>query len=884
MSPNHAKLTAKNNAKQMQFMSKYRHIGFGTIIILFLSANPARAQDRTWHIPAASVRFEVQITARPSIPVSGIIAILPDGGILPQGKIKATAVDSAGKPLPANLLWHNPEEGLALVFEDTPAAQAWVYIESAKEYPPASAPLCPSLMLFVRNGGQPSLEQARALGAKMPSGANTYFALVENIFHSVLPVGLDENTSAYYAGWIKVQRPGKTYFYTVSKDGSEFAIDGKLAYSWPGMHGVKGGTRAEKGTWLDLGAGTHKIEYFHFTKTAVDRECLLGWQQAGETQPKNPKHPEYFNLRVTKPLETYDFTHSGVAELKSAFSKQGPLAVINAKWSAFFQPGNSPTCLFDFDAFGADSLPPGTIYEWDFGNGRKLKGPQASWLAGGMDGQRVTLHLTVAKNKSTCSKLFFAKLKTPREQTQRLSINSAKDRRKIRELFLGMCRATPTGKRPGEFWNATLWEALVAAVEPQGDYALLRELFDRSRPDILKLDTKKRQYLEDAFFVALRQADPQAAITWLDRLAQEETDPTRIGHWQARRVEFYIFEAAKLDQARLAASAFAGTATNSNLKNLAMVRMGDVELFDGHPDLARRFYGQVQELHQRPDNPGANQAGARPELKKTPPPAAAKPPEVNLAFFNDQKSVRPPPGAAAKKNTRPPAAPQMADAIPPVIDQWKIEAVRASSFYTTVRSLISQRAYVEARAKLDQWELESPLDKLAGDFSLAEADYYQALRQFARAHKILKNYRQSVDLSNTLPQAMKMELECLVRLDRDAEARDLAAEIIKRLPKHPLAEEIKALLARSAGGKLIIPENDQPQDWTASEKVDTASLADLFSTNKLIWVDAEDQAAGPGTPVNAAEPDANENHAPNRGAGQGLTGFGPHRLGAAEQN
>ncbi len=847
-------------------MQKYRHIGIGAIMALFLSASPARAQG-AWHIPEASVRFEVQIASRPTIPVSGIVAILPDGGILPKNKLKAEVVDSAGKPLQANLLWHNPEEGLALVFEDTPAAQVWVYITPAKEYPPASAPLRPSLMLFVRNGGQPSLEQARALGAKIPSGADTYFALVENIFHSVLPVGRDENTSAYYAGWIKVQRPGKTYFYTVSKDGSEFAVDGKLTYSWPGMHGVKGGTRAEKGTWLDLSAGTHQIEYFHFTKTAVDRESQLGWQQAGEAEPKNPKHPEYFNLRVTKPMETYDFTHSGVAELKAAFSKQGPLAVIDAKWSAFFQPGNSPTCLFEFSAFGAVTLPADTIYEWDFGNGRKLQGPQASWLCGGMEDQRVTLTMTVAKNKSTCSKLVFPKLKTPHEKNKRLSINNANDRSKIRELFLTMCRATPAGKRPGEFWNATLWEGLVAAVEPQGDYALLNELFERSRPDILKLDTRKRQQLEDAFFVALRQVNQKSAITWLDRLEKEETDPTRIGHWQARRVEFYIFEAAKLDQARLAANAFAGTATNTSLKDLATVRMGDVELFDGHPDLARRFYGQVQESRQRQDSPGDKPDAAKPGPKKTDAPAAAKPPEVSLAIFNDQKSVRPPPGSAPKKTTRPQAAKQAStatasapDATPQVIDKWKIEAVRASSFYTTVRSLISQRAYAEARAKLDQWELESPLDKLAGDFPLAEADYYRALRQFARAHKILKNYRQSVDLSNTLPQAMKMELECLVRLDRDAEARELAAEIIKRLPKHPLAEEIKALLARSAGGKLTIQENDQPQDWTSSVKVDTASLADLFATNKLIWVD-EDQAVGTSAPANAVEQEPNENHA-----------------------
>ena len=160
--------------------------------------------------------------------------------------------------------------------------------------------------------------------------------------------------------------------------------------------------------------------------------------------------------------------------------------------------------------------------------------------------------------------------------------------------------------------------------------------------------------------------------------------------------------------------------------------------------------------------------------------------------------------------------------------------MHASAYYSTMRSLIGQQSFFEARKTLDQWELEIPLDKLAGDFPLAEAEYYLALKQFKRAQKILLTYRQSVDLSNNLPQAMKMELFCLTQLDRDKEARDLAGLIVKRLPNHPLAEEVKGLLATaSAGGKLTIDVDTWSQDWAASEKVDAAGLADLFSTNKV---------------------------------------------------
>ena len=169
-----------------------------------------------------------------------------------------------------------------------------------------------------------------------------------------------------------------------------------------------------------------------------------------------------------------------------------------------------------------------------------------------------------------------------------------------------------------------------------------------------------------------------------------------------------------------------------------------------------------------------------------------------------------------------------------------------------MRSLIGQQSFFEARKTLDQWELELPLDKLAGDFPLAEAEYYLALKQFKRAQKILTTYRQSVDLSNNLPQAMKMELYCLTQLDRDKEARDLGLLIIKRLPNHPLAEEVKGLLATAtAEGKLTVDVDTWSQDWTVSEKVDAAGLAGLFSTNKVLGIRKKpetDKGTPPSTP------------------------------------
>ncbi|MBI2440976.1 MAG: hypothetical protein HYV35_06345 [Lentisphaerae bacterium] len=798
-------------------MRKYSHLVIG--LLLFLRANIAWAQS-PWHVAGASARFAVKIASRPSVPEAGIVAVLPDGGILPKGKFKADVVDGAGNPLSANLLWHNPHEGLALVFADSPEARAWIYISSATDYPKATAPLRPSLLLFVRNGGTPGLELSHALADAMPVGPDIYFAIVDNIAHTYSPAGRDEKASSYYLGSFHVNKAGKTFFYTLSKDGSEFFVDGKMVYSWPGVHDRAGGTRGEKGAWIDLSAGIHRIEYFHFNQAYLGRECQLGWQEAGESNPRNPNHPELPNLDVTRPMRASDFVHSGRAQLMEAASQQGPLAIAIARWQSVMQPGQNPICLFRLIAFGHENLPTNTMFEWDFGGERKLAGAEAEWLFSGLGDQKVILSVSSGGNKSICTKNFFPKSVNPHHPPQ-LSINNAAHRRQIRDLYLAMCRATPVGRRPSELWDATIWEGLAAALELPGDYALLSELFERARQDILSRDDGQRWLLEDVFFDALCEGDPKLTLPWLERFEKEEKDAKRLRLWKSRRVEFYLFEGDNPEKARSAANELAGAAAADPHKELALIRLGDVELHSGQKDAAQRYYAQAQELRRPPAKPSAPSAAAKPNSK--PPPGTSATLPGRPVLHSPEQSRRVDGGSA------PAVAKSSGDAPPaePGVDTWKVSAVRESSFYATVRSLINQQSYFEARRVLDQWELELPLNKIAGDFPLAEAQYYLALKHFKRAQKILATYRQVVDLSNNLPTAMKLELFCLVKLNRDKEARDLAELIIKRLPNHPLSKEIHRLLTTTTG-KLTVDIEGRPQDWTASEKVDAAKLAELF--------------------------------------------------------
>jgi TolA-binding protein len=181
------------------------------------------------------------------------------------------------------------------------------------------------------------------------------------------------------------------------------------------------------------------------------------------------------------------------------------------------------------------------------------------------------------------------------------------------------------------------------------------------------------------------------------------------------------------------------------------------------------------------------------------------------------------------------------------IQEWKVTAVHEAAYYATVQSQIQQEAYDEARQTLDQWELEFPLSKLYGDYPLAQARYYMALQYYQRARGILAHYRESVDLTNYLPEAMKLELECLQLMGQHEAAMNLARTIIKRLPNHPLATEAKAELSSgnqnrrepATGGRnkprssnLSASENNKLNKLSELFKADPATTDDVNAADK----------------------------------------------------
>ncbi len=764
--------------------------------------------DTTWHLVAADMRFEMEICSRPTDPSAGIIAIIPDAGILPRSKFKPTVVDPKGKLLKSETLWHNPTEGMAVVFEPTEANTVFIYIQPSNKKLKLVSSFRPSLLLYVRNGNA-SLEQAHVLANKAPVGNDIFFAVVDRIFHSILPVGRDENTSSYYTGWFKSPKPGKTYFYTVSMDGSEFFIDNKLVHSWPGRHSREGGKRCEHGDWANLKPGPHKIEYFHFCIHRTMRESQFGWQTLCETKVFNPKVLGKKQITAA-PMESENFVHSGIATLVKAVSRKGPLSIFSFEWESFINPYEEPTCLFRLHASNIDNQTSDTTYEWNFGDNRKMKGKNAVWLLEKKSDQRVTLTLSAGHKTSRSTRIIFPKSLDPENDPPMLSITNAQTRRLYSDVFMSMCNAVPPNQRPCESWSISMWKGLLAVLDTYTDKKLLKNVFDRSRRDILKLPPAIRWSLEEKFFEVIRQTDQRKAVSWLKRFEKEEKDMARKQYWKAMNVEFYLYDANDINRARIAAQRFMSITSGTKKSPLAMIRMGDVERFSGNFDKAKKLYGKAQDYHRRfaninmPILPG----------KKTGPLRSGQPASVG------------------KFETS--------------VHDWQISAVQEATLCITVLSMIEQQALTEAKQTLDQWEMAFPLNKLAGDYPLAESKYYMARQNYKRARRILMEYRKSVDLSNCLPDAMKLEFECLINMGLNKEARDLARIIIKRLPNHPIAQKAEDLLSPDHKGKLTLIPEDESTPWTETEKVDSSRLANLFRADVKIENNAEatDQESG----------------------------------------
>ncbi len=724
-------------------------------VLAGLGCLSAGGQEKTpWAVKDALLRVSARVDRAPDHPDLGVFVRIPPGDTLP-GKFPVTEVfDGKGVPLAHLQIGYHPADGLGVLFAAPPEGDAvQIYIKGSAKPPPIpeNVKLIPSVFLFTKNGNA-GLAAAKRLASGYPPAGDAFFSEWPCIGSMVNPFGPDDDYSSWYVGCLYLKKPEKIFFATVSDEGSEFTVNGNVIQSLPGRQTRQAGAKGQRGGYVELPAGLHRIDYYHFDVSGP-QEAQLVWRREGVPGGDLPE------------LVT-GFARSGAASVSSIQFRDGRAAAVIQganRPKGYFWLGDQPLTLFSLAYEGSGSAGPAISATWELDGNKRFGGPAVEWLVSG--GHDVTAYpVTLAVSNAAGIARTTARLVCPWTPTA-LSLGKASDRLAFRKAYYDMARAVTAAQDPCAGWSQDHWGALVELLEPYRAGPLLVELFTRSFGSLQKIQTGQRWALEDRFIETLRIGrNDKQMLNWIARLESNERNNARKFRWQNERVSALLYYINDLAGAKRAAAALKESTIAPDLAPTAALRLGDVECAAGNRDAALKFYQEAQERYRSRNKLGAAGGG--------------------LVYAGPSRR-----GADAKKERQTkPAAMQRR------VDDWKIYTVHDASMYSTITTYIGQDAVAEAFQKLSEWENESPVSKLGGEYTLAEAALYIYVQDVRRAVHTLQAYRKNVTMSAQLADAMKLELECHQRLNNKAAVKEVAGEFLKRFPGHPFETRMKAEL------------------------------------------------------------------------------------------
>lgn len=714
----------------------------------------AGAQETPWAVKDAVLRVYARVETAPDHPDLGVFVKIPPGDTLP-GKFQITEVfDVKGEPLAHLQIGYHAADGLGVLFaapKEGDEVQIYIKGSSAAPARPENVKLIPSVFLFTKQGNA-SLNAAKRLASGYPPGRDAFFSAWSCVGSMVNPFGSDDDYSSWYVGCLLLDKPEKIFFATVSDEGSEFAVNGKTIHSWPGTHTRHGGAKGQRGEHVDLPAGLHRIDYYHFEGRGP-QEAQLVWRRKGVTEGDLPELVS-------------GFAKSGEATVRGIQFRDGRAAAVIRganEPKGYLWLGDQPLTLFSLACQGLDRSDAPVSVSWEFDGNRRVREPALEWLVTG-DHDLTAYPVTLAVSNAAGIARTAARMLSP-WTPDALSLDSAADRLAFRKAFYDMSRAVSAEQDPCAGWKKDHWGLLVELLEPYRAGPILVEIFTRSFDALQKIKAEQRWALEDRFIETLRLGrNDKRMLEWIDRLEKNERNNSRRFRWQDERVSALLYYMKDLDAARREAAALKEKAIAPDQVQILALRMGDIESAAGNRDAALKFYQEAQESYRSRNKLGM--AGGR------------------LAYVTPQRRA-----SDGAKGTKTKAA-----SVARRVDDWKIYTVHDASMYTTITSYIGQDAIAEAFQKLSDWENESPVSKLGGEYALAEAALYIHVEDVRRAVHTLAAYRKTVTMSAQLADAMKLELECHQRLNSTAAAKEVANEFLKRFPGHPFETKMKEAL------------------------------------------------------------------------------------------
>lgn len=200
------------------------------------------------------------------------------------------------------------------------------------------------------------------------------------------PFGPSDYYMSIYRGWMRIPADGEYAFCTVSNEASFSFLDGKPLVHWPGRHTVERGIHGEKHATVTLSAGLHYIEYYH-EEVLLQQMAFLGWRPPGAPQGQFQAIPEEL---FPEPRQAAVVRY----EQKNGRALRFEPRIISSLWPESRHEGQYT--LVRFSVPDAARPPADAVLEWQFGDGLTATGTEVEhvYLATG----RYQVVLTVRPN------------------------------------------------------------------------------------------------------------------------------------------------------------------------------------------------------------------------------------------------------------------------------------------------------------------------------------------------------------------------------------------------------------------------------------------------------------------------------------------------------
>lgn len=341
-----------------------------------------------WHLADWQARAVVDIPApakEAGVDTAGV-RILCQGRAKPDGS-DYRVLDDSGKPVPFQLLFHDPERYSLLSFRadnvkqqyfvyfgnpQAPAAAEQVQVKPAPGSGPPTAAWVPHYGFVLETMERPEGENPRTIeemGKLMAASKRKHGARFQRrVSDGYNSFGPSDYYLSCYRGWITIPSAGKYSFCTASNEASFSFLDGKPLVHWPGRHTAERGLFGEVNVEVQLTAGLHYLEYYH-EEVTLEQMAFLGWKPPGEKG------------FLPIPESIYTAPHSAVVSRyegpKGSLLHFEPL-ITDSVWPLARQEGQYTRC--QFKAGKTPALPDGTTYRWDFGDGQSATGAEVEHI------------------------------------------------------------------------------------------------------------------------------------------------------------------------------------------------------------------------------------------------------------------------------------------------------------------------------------------------------------------------------------------------------------------------------------------------------------------------------------------------------------------------